>query len=312
MALSGAICCVLIQQDWSAPGAMGIALLVVVAIYSFMGFLVAWARIPAFIVTLGGLLAYRGIANRIIGNRFVSAESGQGGNVLSMLTDYHLPLWATLSCLCVMAAGMAAAVVTGRLARRRHDLTLRPWWQDLAAPAIALAICIGIVAMLERHNGVPLCLPVLGAIGLAMWFVATRTRFGRWCFAVGGNLEAARLSGIPVRMVTLCAFVIAGALAAIAGFLIVSSSGSVTPTTANLMELEAIAACVIGGVSLMGGRGEVSRVFLGALLIVCLVIGMGFIDYLEPYDKMTVRGAVLVLAVWLDLHLQRRRVPSAS
>lgn len=305
MALTAAVCCTLIQAGWPAPAAMGVALVVNVVLYAGMGFLVAWQGVPAFIVTLGGLLAFRGLADMIIGNRFVAAKVGGSDNALSVLGTWRLPLWLTIALLVALAAGLLAAVALQRRARRRHELPLRPWWQDLIMPTIAVVLATLGVVVLEHDLGVPLYLPLLALIGVVVWFVAMRTRFGRWCFAVGGNSEAARLSGIPVRLVTLGVFMIAGVLATIAGFFITAAAGSVTPSTGNLMELDAIAACVIGGVSLMGGRGNVSRVFLGALLIVCLVTGMGSLN-LEPYHKGIVRGLVLVLAVWLDMHVQRR------
>ena len=306
MALSASISCLLVQQSWPAPAAMGVALVCTVTAYAGMGFLVAWLRLPAFIVTLGGLLAFRGLSERLIGMRSVPSKLSGQENALSILTDYRLPTWLSISLVGALGTSMLAAMLYERQARKRYELQRRPLIIDLAGPIVTIFLSAVMVYILEQDLGVPLCLPLLGIVGFVMWFLAMRTRFGRWCFAIGGNVEAARLSGIPVKATTLGAFIIAGILAALGGFLVAAYGGSANPTTANLMELDAIAACVIGGVSLMGGRGMVSRVFLGALLIVCLVKGMDFLN-LEPYDKKIVRGTVLVLAVWLDMHLQRSR-----
>ena len=131
------------------------------------------------------------------------------------------------------------------------------------------------------------------------------TPFGRYLYAIGGNEEAAVISGIPVERVTIGAFTLMGAIVALTGYMQTAYGGSSTTTVGDLMELDAVAACVIGGVSLKGGRGNVMGVLCGALIMACLLNGMSLLA-VEPEKKFIARGAVLILAVWMDVRLARR------
>jgi D-xylose transport system permease protein len=159
--------------------------------------------------------------------------------------------------------------------------------------------------VLNQFRGIPLSLVVLGAVAFVIWVVTRHTRFGRYLYATGGNLEAAGLSGVPVQWVTVGAFLVAGATATITGFMQTAYSGASTTTTGDLMELDAIAACVIGGTSLTGGRGSVGGVLIGAFLIASLMNGMTLMA-VAPETKYIARGVVLALAVWMDVRLSRR------
>jgi D-xylose transport system permease protein len=151
---------------------------------------------------------------------------------------------------------------------------------------------------------VPLPAVILGVVALIIHILTTHTPFGRYLYAIGGNEEAAVISGIPVEKVVVAAFTIMGAIVAITGFMQTSYSGASTTTVGDLMELDAIAACVIGGVSLKGGRGTVMGVIFGALIMACLLNGMTLMA-VSPEYKFIARGTVLSLAVWMDVRLTR-------
>jgi ribose/xylose/arabinose/galactoside ABC-type transport system permease subunit len=144
-------------------------------------------------------------------------------------------------------------------------------------------------------------------LALVFGFIFNFTAWGRYLYAIGGNEEAAIISGIPVERVTIGAFTLMGAIVALTGYMQTAYGGSSTTTVGDLMELDAVAACVIGGVSLKGGRGSVLGVLCGALIMACLLNGMSLLA-VEPEKKYIARGAVLILAVWMDVRLSRRGV----
>src|SRR5690606_23810963 len=139
---------------------------------------------------------------------------------------------------------------------------------------------------------------------LVIHVLLQQTRLGRYLYAVGGNEQAALVSGVPVNMVVIGAFALMGVIVALAGFLQTAFAGATTTTTGQLMELDAIAACVIGGTSLKGGQGTVVGVLFGALIMAMLLNGMTLLAF-SPEMKFIVRGAVLALAVWMDIRLSR-------
>src|SRR5258708_5122614 len=169
----------------------------------------------------------------------------------------------------------------------------------LAAQVVFLSVLVT-----NQFRGVPLPALILGAVALAAWVLTQHTPFGRYLYAIGGNEEAAVISGIPVERVTIGAVAIWGAIVARTGFMQTAYGGSATTTVGDLMELDAVAACVIGGVSLRGGRGTVLGVLCGALIMACLLNGMSLLA-VEPEKKFMARGAVLILAVWMDVRLGR-------
>jgi D-xylose transport system permease protein len=157
---------------------------------------------------------------------------------------------------------------------------------------------------LNQYRGVPLSALILGATAFVVHVICQHLRFGRYLFAIGGNEEAAVVSGVPTTKVVIGAFAFMGAIVAIAGYLQTAFAGASTTTTGQLMELDAIAACVIGGASLKGGRGTVVGVLFGALIMATLLNGMTLLA-LSPEMKFIARGTVLALAVWMDVRLSR-------
>jgi D-xylose transport system permease protein len=304
--LTGGIAAVLVfQHGWSAPAAMAVAALGGVALYAVMGLAIARERIPAFIITLAGLLIYKGLFWMVIGNATIPVKVGDADNALSMLTTSYLPGWAGW----VLAAGITGVIgISSWLGRRRraaYGFAVEDGESVFTRVLITGQILAITVAVLNQFRGVPLSLVVLGVTAAAIWVITQHTRFGRYLYACGGNPEAARISGVPVFWVTVGAFTIAGITATITGFMQTAYAGASTTTTGDLMELDAIAACVIGGTALAGGRGTVVGVLTGAFLVTSLMNGMTLMA-VSPETKFIARGAVLALAVWMDVRLSRR------
>ena len=160
------------------------------------------------------------------------------------------------------------------------------------------------VLVCNQYRGIPLSAVLLAAAALAVW-VATPHAACRFLYAIGGNEEAALISGVPVNLVVIAAFGVMGLLTAVGGFLQTAYAGSSTTTIGQLLELDAIAACVIGGTSLKGGRGTVSGVLFGSLIMASLLNGLTLMA-VSPELKFIARGGVLALAVWMDVKLSER------
>jgi D-xylose transport system permease protein len=158
---------------------------------------------------------------------------------------------------------------------------------------------------MNNYKGVPIPVIILLAVALIGAFVMKNTTFGRYLYAIGGNPDAARLSGINLRAHILAVFCIMGALAGVASIIYTARVGSASPDAGTLLELDAIAACVIGGTSLMGGRGTVFGAILGALIMSSLDNGMSLRN-VEPYTQNIIKGAILVAAVGLDMAGRRK------
>lgn len=304
--LTGGIAAVLIfEHQWPAPLAMLVALLVGMTIYTIMGLIVAKERIPAFIITLGGLLIFKGLFWMVIGSQTIPVKVGDTENLLSMLTTYYLPLWASIGLAVVIMAASIGAQIHSRAKRRSYGFEVEGGELTFAKLFLKCQVLILALIVLSQFRGVPLSLVILGAVAFVIWVITNHTRFGRYLYAIGGNEEAAVVSGVPVFLVTVGAFTIAGITATITGFMQTAYSGASTTTTGELMELDAIAACVIGGASLAGGRGTVPGVLAGAFLIASLMNGMTLMA-VSPEMKFIARGTVLALAVWMDVRLSRR------
>ena len=290
------------QQGWPAPLALLAGLGAAVVLWSLLGTLIVRQRIPAFIITLGGLLVFKGLFWLVIGNSTVPVTRGDQDNLYSLLTTYYLPATAGLALAAGARALAAAGAWGGRRARLAHGLPVVSAGAFAARWSAAAAGTLGLVALCNHFRGVPLPLVILAAAAGAVYFLTRHTPFGRHLYAIGGNEEAAVLSGIPVPRVLTGAYVLMGVAVALTGFMTTAYSGASTTTVGDLMELDAIAACVIGGTALRGGRGTVSGVLLGTLVMTALLNGMTLLA-VAPEAKFIARGIVLTLAVWMDVRL---------
>ena len=305
--LIGGIAAVLItNHHWPAPLGMLAALIVALALWFAIGNLIVRERIPAFIITLGGLLVFKGLFWLVINNHTIPVVTGGQTNVYAMLTTYYLPPVAGY-----LIAALAIAVMIFAALRTRASRAARKFAVDDGELAflrlfISAQLILLFVIVTNQFRGVPLPALILGAVAMTVWVITQHTPFGRYLYAIGGNEEAAFLSGIPIERVTIGASTLMGAIVALTGFLQTAYEGSSTTTIGELMELDAVAACVIGGVSLKGGRGTVPGVLFGALIMACLLNGMTQLS-VEPEKKFIARGLVLILAVWMDVRLARSR-----
>lgn len=297
----------------------------------FQGALIAYLAIPSFIVTLGGLLVWRGSAWWVTQGQTIAPMDSRfrplGGGIEGAIGTSAS--WAIGLVICAL---IVVGVAFARRRRKRYSFALRPLWAEIALAALACGTVIGAVAIANAYQlpagvarrltearggtwpagglaiGHGLAVPVLLAlaVGVAMSFLARRLRFGRYVFAIGGNPEAAQLSGVNTRKVLMLVYGLMGMLVGIAACIATARLNAATNSAGQLDELYVIAAAVIGGTSLAGGVGTIAGAMLGALVMQSLQSGMVLIGVDTPLQNIVV-GLVLVLAVWLD-GLYRKRL----
>ena len=302
--LIGGVAAVLITRSgWPAPLAMLAAALLAILIWNTMGRVIVTQKMPAFIITLGGLLVFKGLFWRVIRNATVPVSPAGAENLYARLTTTYLPHSLGWALAAAVAVGFLGA--WARRARRAkrdgvpYDAEMGFLKAFLGAQAAVL-----FVATTNGFRGVPVPALLLAASAAFVFVLTEHTAFGRRLYAIGGNPEAALLAGIDVDKTVIFAYAIMGASVALTGFLQTAYAGASTTTVGDLMELDAIAACVIGGTSLNGGRGNVRGVLFGALIMATLLNGMPLLA-VSPEIKYVTRGLVLALAVWLDTRLSR-------
>ena len=308
-----------------------VGLVVGLLIGAFHGWLIAYRGIPSFIVTLGGLLIWRGMAFLSASGRTIAPMDETfallGGGPYGTVGEVGSWIVGGLACL-----GVVYLLISGRSQRRKHDFPQRPMWAEVFLGVVGCGVIVGAVLLVNAYpwakgivanyakatgqdlpegtfisHGFAIPVLLLIAVGIAMTILMTRTRFGRYVFAIGGNPEAAVLSGINTRWVTLKIFALMGALAGLAAIIVSARQNSATNAMGELDELYVIAAAVIGGTSLAGGSGTVYGAILGAMVILSLQSGMVLIGFGDGSYQKIVVGTSLVLAVYLDM-LYRKNV----
>jgi D-xylose transport system permease protein len=308
-----AIALLQVELAWPWPASLMAGLLLGALAGAAQGVLVAYGGLPAFVVTLGGLLIFRGSAYLLSdGQTLAPLASGYarlgGGPDGSLGAQWSLLLGA----LAVLA--VVAALLRGRAARRAYGEPLPPAWLEATRTAVVVLAITAFVGVMNAHTqprtdvarGIPIPVLILIAVALTTTGLARATRFGRYVFAIGGSPEAAELAGIDVRRITVAVFVWMGILCAVGAIITTARLGAGASSMGTLAELNVIAAAVIGGTSLSGGRGSVPGAILGAVIMQSLENGMVLLGVSSPLRQVGI-GAVLIAAVWVDVAYARRR-----
>lgn len=320
-----------LEHPLTWPVAMLAAVIVGGLIGMFHGALIAYLAIPSFIVTLGGLLVWRGAAWWVTTGQTVAPMDGRfrslGGGIEGAIG-------ATASWIVALIA-ITAIVVSMLVARRRKlafGFVVRPLWAEALVTGAIVAAVIGATLIVNAYSlpigvarriveasggiwppgglaiahgyAVPVLLTI--GVGIVMTFVTKRLRFGRYVFSIGGNPEAAQLSGINTKRVVMMVYGLMGVLTGIAACITTARLNAATNAAGTLDELYVIAAAVIGGTSLAGGVGTIVGAMLGALIMQSLQSGMVLLGVDTPLQNIVV-GIVLVAAIWLD-GVYRRRI----
>jgi D-xylose transport system permease protein len=291
--------------SWQAACLMGLAAAIAVSMYQ--GALTAFVGVPSFVVTLGGLMSFRGAAYLVADGKtqpladpfFLKLGGGYNGGIGTTAS------WILAALLCL---GMLLSMMNKRRAKKTYGVPSNPAWVDLLLVLIPIAIVLAFVATMNAYHipnkdapqGVPIPVLIWGAVALVISFLVHRTRFGRYIFAIGGNPDAAALVGIPVRRVTMLLFLLLSVLITIAAIVAISRLNAGTNSLGNNLELLVIAATVIGGTALAGGSGTIIGSVLGALIMQCIDSGMLLLD-VSIGTRYIIIGQVLIAAVVFDV-----------
>jgi D-xylose transport system permease protein len=306
-----AVVMAVLSERAGVPGVVAIlvALLAGALVGFINGFFIAYLRVPSFIVTLAASIFYSGLLlNLLAGQSTLIIRDpiivGIAGTPISFLPDLFgigLPVLGVLL--------YALSVSLNFMRRRRAGLRTVSLTQLILQIVIAFVIVLGVVTLFQSYQGVPYATAILVALIVLFWIILTKTSFGRHIYAVGGNNEAARRAGINVVGIRMAVFTLCSALAAVGGIVQASRGLAVASQIDPVLLLNAIAAAVIGGVSLFGGRGSVWAIVLGGLIIGSLVNGLALLNQGTDVAEM-VEGVVLLLAVTIDALARRLQARS--
>ncbi|MBN3262875.1 sugar ABC transporter permease [Pectobacterium brasiliense] len=299
--LGGAAAIFDVWFGWPLPLTIVVTLALGLLLGAWNGWWVAYRKVPSFIVTLAGMLAFRGILIGITNGTTVSPTS----EAMSQIGQSYLPSGMGFMFGAIGLMVFIAWQWRRRSSRTRLGLPVNPPTGDIGRQTFTALVVLGAIYLLNDYRGVPTPVLVLTLLMLGGIFLATRTAFGRRIYAVGGNIDAARLSGVNVERTKMAVFAINGLMVAVAGLILSSRLGAGSPSAGNIAELDAIAACVIGGTSLAGGIGSVAGAVMGAFIMASLDNGMSMLD-VPTFWQYVVKGGILLLAVWMDTATKRR------
>jgi putative multiple sugar transport system permease protein len=310
VALTGAVAAVIVIREgmpwWiGVLAAVGTGLLV----GAWQGFWVAYVGIPAFIVTLAGMLLFRGLTLQVLNNISLSPFPSEYSRIASgffngVLGGYGYDTF-TLVIFGIGILGFAYNSWRNRRARISYNQAVEAAPLFVLKLVVIAAVVMWFAWQLATSRGLPLVLIILGVLVLAYTMVTKHSVFGRHVYAIGGNLAAAQLSGVRVKRVNFWMFVNMGFLASVAGIVFSARSSAAQPGAGNALELDAIAACFIGGAAVTGGIGTVTGAMVGGLIMAVMSNGMSLMG-IDQSVQQVVKGIVLLLAVAFDVWNKKR------
>ncbi|SEO26270.1 xylose ABC transporter membrane protein [Amphibacillus marinus] len=295
--LTGGVAAILqVWYGWHTVLVVIVAVLLGALLGLWQGWWVAYRAVPAFIVTLGGQLVFRGMLIGISQGRTIAPLDYS----FRSISNSYLPFGIGYSIVIMGTLLIILAAWRNRVKRAELDLELNHAIIDYGKASFTALSMFTITFLLNLYYGVPLPLLIVTFFGTVFIFISNKTAFGRYIYAIGGNKEAAALSGINIKKHSLLVFVLMGALAGLAGIMLTSRLNAATVSAGDMYELDAIAACVIGGASLTGGKGKIVGAIIGALIMASIDNGMSMMN-IQTFWQYIVKGLILIIAVWIDI-----------
>jgi D-xylose transport system permease protein len=266
------------------------------------GYIIGYLRVPSFIVTLGSMWILNGLILVRTGGKTIPANQP----LFSYIGQGYLPhAWGWIFAV-IVGVLLFIQMFNGRQRRVKYGFKLAPLYQDVLKTALPAALVFGYVGYVNEYQGVQIPVLILAVIAVIVAYVSNNTKFGRYTYAIGGNREAARLSGIGIRQNAFAIFVLMGFLSGVSGVIYASYVGYGTIAAGTGYELFAIAACILGGTSTLGGIGTIFGAMIGSLIITSMTNGLQIMNVPSAYQYV-VSGLVLVVAVYVDMVLKRNR-----
>jgi putative multiple sugar transport system permease protein len=309
VAFIGALSGVMITK-WHVPWPMAVVLCLIAGalVGAAQGYWVAYFGIPAFIVTLAGMLAFRGAAQIVLGNQQISPFPNRfrdigSGFLPSIGSSGYEPVTMILGTVSVIA--LVATALRQRRIRHKYKLEDEPIWWFALKLLFTAGLILFVTILLASYDGTPVVLVILALLVIGYTMVMSKTVFGRHIYAIGGNLSSAQLSGVKTQRVTFLLFVNMGVIAALAGLVFTGGLNLASPSAGTGFELDAISAVFIGGAAVTGGIGTVPGAIVGGLIIGVLNNGMSIRGVGTEWQQL-IKGLVLLAAVAFDFYNKRR------
>ncbi len=289
--------------DWLTTILSVLCGLLVGTLYGVMhGWIIGYLRVPAFITTLASMWILNGLILIRTGGKTIPANQP----LFSYIAQGYLPPIASWGVAVLVAVVLFILMFNGRQRRLKYGFTLDPLYQDVLKTTFLALLVIGYVAYVNAYQGFQVPVLILAVIAIIVAYVSNNTKFGRYTYAIGGNREAARLSGISIRNNTFAIFVLMGFLCGVSGVIMASYVGYGTIAAGGGYELFAIAACILGGTSTLGGVGTIFGAMIGALIMSSLTNGLQIMNVPSSWQYV-VSGVVLVIAVYVDMVLKKNK-----
>lgn len=265
------------------------------------GFWISYKNVPSFIVTLAGMLVFRGILIGVSKGSTIAPLTKSmkvvGQAYLPSVLGYIIGIIAVISTILI--------ITKSRNNKLKYGLNVPSKSVDMAKIVVISVIIMGLVFILNQYQGLPVPVFIMLMLGILFSYIASKTVFGRRIYAIGGNKEATKLSGIDIKKSVLIIYAINGLLAAMAGILLTARLNAGSVAAGQNAELDAIASCVIGGASLSGGTGSVAGALVGALVMASIDNGMSMLNT-QPFWQYIVKGLILLIAVWIDISTKKK------
>jgi D-xylose transport system permease protein len=270
---------------------------------ALQGYFIAFQGLPAFIVTLGGMWLFNGLILWRTAGKTIAAHQ----QYFSFVGQGYISITGGWIIFAVILAALIWSVFNNRRGKAKYGFSLKPLYQELLSGVAVPGLCVlAYILSVNAYKGIPAAVLLLAVVALVMMYISNNTRFGRYVYAIGGNREAARLSGINITSVLFRVFVLMGLLCGVAGIVLASYVGYGTIGAGQGYELDAIAACILGGTSPLGGVGTIPGALIGALIIGSLTTGLQMMNVAPAWQFVT-KAVILVLAVLLDVYFKKNR-----
>lgn len=303
LGLLGGIAAILnVWLGFSAVSTIVITLILGIILGTWNGYWIAFRNVPSFIVTLASMLAFRGVLIGITNGNTIAPLSKD----LKVVGQAYLP--SSFGYVLVVAATLGAAylILSNRKNKIKNNIAVKSMTVDVLKIVAIGAVSLVLILVLNDYQGFPIPAFIMLIFGLVLAFIGTKTVFGRRVYGIGGNRDAARLSGINVKKHILVVYSVIGLLAAVAGILLSARLNAASVAAGQNAEMDAIASCVIGGASLSGGSGSVVGALVGALVMASIDNGMSMMNT-PTFWQYIVKGMILLIAVWIDISSKNKK-----
>ncbi len=269
---------------------------------ALQGYIIAYLRVPSFIVTLAGMWMLNGAILYVTEGKTIAADQP----TLAVIAQGYLPNYVGWIIAALVVVLLFYGMFNGRQKKRKYGFELSPFYVDVLKTSLFSLLVVGYVYVVNLYNGMSILVLLLAIVAVVVSYITNNTRFGRYTYAIGGNREAARLSGVNIKRNVFLVFTLMGFLCGVGGVALASYVGYGTIAAGHGYELDAIASCILGGTSTLGGEGTIFGAMIGSLIMTSLTTGLQIMNVQAAWQYLA-KGIVLVLAVLADVYLKKRR-----